>query len=119
MRTALERYCNGSAINLNRDMKELGSKDANRSMRGYWEYRSQGPMEETRLFGFFARPGAFVATDFQPRGQYVSQADWDAQRASCEGRWVVLTKKRPYMTDPWPVRLRNELSVYLDRADDS
>jgi hypothetical protein len=118
MRTALERYVDGSSLNLNYDIKELGTKNVDEKMRGFWEFRSQGPMEETRLFGFFARPGAFIATDFQPRGQYESELDWLSQQTGCEARWRALCGDRPYMMAPWPVRVRADLAQYLEREDD-
>lgn len=117
MRQVLERYVKGHALLLNRDIKELGSRDRAAHMRGYWEFRSQGRMTETRLFGFFARPGAFIATDFQSRAKYVSQDDWDDQRKSCGQIWDDITKSAKYMIDPWPVSLRSELKNYLDSQD--
>jgi hypothetical protein len=82
-------------------------------MRGYWEFRSQPPQEETRLFGFIPFPGAFVATDFQPRGKFVTQADWDNQKQSCEAKWNALTGTAEYLTSPWPVGTRLELQAYI------
>lgn len=114
MRQVLERYVTGNALLIRRDIKELGSDPVRPHMRGYWEFRSQGRMEETRLFGFFARPGAFVATAFKGRGTFGSQSDWDTQHAACEARWNQLTGGAAYMTEPWPVQLRRELDVYLN-----
>jgi hypothetical protein len=117
MRQVLERFVKGHALVLARDIKELGSRDRAQHMRGYWEFRSQGRMTETRLFGFFARPGAFIATDFQSRDLYTGQADWDDQRARCGAQWSGLTDKDWYV-GPWPVELRAHLATYLDRDDD-
>lgn len=118
MRQAVERYVLGHAVLLDRELKELGTKSANATMRGFWEFRSGPPMEETRLFGFFARPGAFVATDFQPRGNYQTQAHWDAQCLGCKARWAAIASDHDFMVDPWPVRLRADLAKYLERTDD-
>jgi hypothetical protein len=113
LRAVLTRYVRGSHLNVNRDIKELGTKSSNATMRGYWEFRSHPPQEETRLFGFFARPGAFVATDFQPRGKFVTQAHWLAQRQACQLTWDSLTNKAVYMTSPWPVQTTNDLGAYI------
>lgn len=118
MRNVLERYVKGQAIRLNYDLKELGTLNRDQGMRGYWEFRSQGPMTETRLFGFVPLPGAFVATDFQSRAEFESAADWAAQRAACGQRWDSLTSGAPFMNTPWPVDGRSALAAYLDRADD-
>jgi hypothetical protein len=113
MRLVLARYVKGAQLNINRDIKELGSKNANPKMRGFWEFRSHPPREETRLFGFFARTGAFVATDFQPRGMFTSQAVWDAQRVSCKARWDALTNGAPFAVVPWPVTTKDQLNTYI------
>jgi len=117
MRSVLERYTRGHALVLRNDIKEMGSQDHLPHMKGYWEFRSQGRMTETRLFGFFARPGAFIATDFQSRANYQTQADWDAQRASCGQRWSDLTTGN-WQDEPWPVSVRVHLKAYLDHEDD-
>jgi hypothetical protein len=113
MRLVLARYVTGAQLNINRDIKELGSARSNVAMRGFWEFRSHPPQEETRLFGFFARTGAFVATDFQPRGKFTSQALWNAQKASCQSRWDSLTNRARVAMVPWPVTTRDHLNTYL------
>lgn len=112
MRMTLERYVLGHCILLNREMKELGSDHSRSSMRGFWSIRSQGRMEETRLLGHFARPGAFVATRFAGRGEFRDGPDWQAAKGISDVTWKTLTKGT-YLLDPWPVRLRSELAVYL------
>lgn len=120
MRMVLERYVKGFGLNLDRDMKELGSMKQNAAMRGFWEFRSGQPIEETRLFGFFARPGAFVAFSFEPRGKFGGASDpaWKAERDVCETGWKTLFGARPYLTSPWPVRDRPAFLTYVDRTDD-
>lgn len=118
MRTVLERFVRGDAVRLKYDIKELGTKSRNETMRGYFSIRSQGPMTETRLLGFFARHGAFVATAFEPRDRFVTQADWDEQRDRCGETWTRLVGHAPFLTDPWPVETRDHLSTYL-RAQDA
>lgn len=115
LRLVLERYVKGHHLNLNRDIKELGTKKINAAMRGCWEFRSHPPKEETRLFGFFARPGAFIAVSFQARGKFVTQNDWQVQRNLCHGYWNSLTGTVPYMTGPWPVLLSADLAEYTER----
>lgn len=117
MRQVLERFTLGKNMLLNRDVKELGSDPIRENMRGYWEFRSQGRMEETRLFGFFARPGAFVATDFCGRGAFQAQADWEAQKNSCLAAWTSLFPKAFFITSPFPVRNKIVLSKYLNSED--
>ena len=113
MRTALERYWNGDAINLRHDIKELGSEPVNAKMRGFWEFRSQGPMEETRLFGFFAFKGAFVSLSFKGRGHFASdRGAWHAERNACEAQWSALSNGHLYLAAPWPVLTRSQLLAY-------
>jgi hypothetical protein len=123
MRAALKRYTLGDQLVIRRDLKELSSPldgGLKVHMRGYWEFRSQGRREETRLFGFFARPGAFVATAFKGRGEFREgvQADWDAQHAECEANWKTLTSSASYLTDPWPMFTRAQMAVYLENVND-
>lgn len=123
MRMVLKRFVKGDMLNLRRDIKELGShidKSIDPKMKGYWEFRSQGRMEETRLFGFFARPGAFVATDFKGRGDFAkgNQAQWNAQRVSCRSKWDALFPTEPPIRKPWPVHTRSHLNAYLERSND-
>ena len=123
MRMVLRRYLKGEMLNIRRDIKELGShidKATDPGMKGYWEFRSQGRMEETRLFGFFARPGAFIATDFKGRGEFARgvQSQWDAQRESCKAKWEALFPTQSPMANPWPVQTRAQLISYLERDDD-
>lgn len=113
LRNVLSRYVRGHFLNLNWDIKELGTKNVNAAMRGYWEFRSQPPQEETRLFGFVPFKGAFVGTDFQPRGKFQLQSDWLAQRVSCQQVWDTLTGQAPYLDNPWPVRTKSNLEAYL------
>lgn len=118
MRMVVERFVKGENINLRYDLKELGSdKVINANMKGYWEFRSGPPNEQTRLFGFFARPGAFVATEFALRGDYVDNADWRAQRQACQKQWEQLTSEA-YLAEPWPVLTGADLAEYLERDDD-
>lgn len=112
MRMTLERYVLGHAVILNKELKELGSDRARTTMRGYWSIRSQGRMEETRLLGHFARPGAFVATRFAGRGEFRDDPDWKAAKDASDVLWHRLTSK-PYLSSPWPVRLRADLATYL------
>lgn len=123
MRAVLKRFTLGDGILIRRDLKELGSpidKAPGVAMRGYWEFRSQGRREETRLFGFFARPGAFVATAFKGRGEFREgvQLDWDNQREQCLVEWRKLTGEKQPMRDPWPVVTRDDLAIYLEVTDD-
>ena len=118
MRQVLERFVLGQHVRLRNDLKELGTMRNDAAMRGYWEFRSQGRMVETRLFGFFALPGAFVATDFQPRDIFVTQQDWDGQRQKCAGSWGNLTGGADFLVDPWPVHTRREFETYLERDND-
>lgn len=119
MHSLIRRFVRGDAINLDRDIKDLGSKKAKNEMRGYWEFRSQGRMTETRMFGFFARRGAFVATDFQSRGLFGNEGDprWLEQRNRCEQTWRDLAGAASYLVSPWPVRIRAQLAEYLVRED--
>lgn len=118
MRSVLERFVKGHAINYGYDIKEMGSEVVNPSMRGYWEIRSQGAMEETRAFGFFARRGAFVATGFNRRGLYPGSITWDEQRNRCRARWDFLSFEAPVIDQPWPVVTRTDLNDYLEQDDD-
>lgn len=113
LRAVLGRYVKGHFLNINWDIKELGTKRVDATMRGYWEFRSQPPQEETRLFGFVPLVGAFVCTDFQPRGKFLTQADWLAQRQSCQSVWDSLTCHAAFLDNPWPVRTRTDLATYL------
>lgn len=118
MRAVLKRFTLGQGMLIRRDIKELGSplEGAPKvGMRGYWEFRSQGKIHETRLFGFFARHGAFVATDFKGRGEFRqgNQQDWDDQRKSCLARWEALTGSASFVQEPWPVLTRDQLTSYL------
>lgn len=122
MRAALQRFVDGKAVLLRRDLKELGSlvdKPLKPTMRGYWEFRSQGRMEETRLFGFFARPGAFVATAFKGRGEFRPNCpgDWDDQKKKCEGSWNDLFPTEDYYSALWPVLTKDHLANYLESSD--
>jgi hypothetical protein len=112
MREALRRYCEGGVVNLRFDLKELGSEGPNAAMRGFWEFRSQGPTEQTRLFGFFAQRGAFIATSFRPRGEMVG-SEWQAERDRSHARWRGLVQGQQYMTSPWPVLTRPHLKDYI------
>jgi hypothetical protein len=120
MRAVLERFVTGSHLNLNHDMKELGSMKTDAAMQGFWEFRSGMPAEQTRLFGFFARPGAFVATSFQPRGNFGSASDpaWRAEREASENVWKSLFGSKRYLTSPWPVVTKQHFQAYTDRDDD-
>lgn len=113
MRALLNRYARGEGLNLGRDIKELGTRDVDASMRSFWEFRSQGPIHETRLFGFFARPAAFVALSFGSRAGMVD-ADFEAERASCQQAWDDIADQAMPLDEPWPVRLRSELESYLN-----
>lgn len=123
MRAVLKRFVTGKSLNIRRDIKELGSPldgSTKPDMQGFWEFRSQGRMEETRLFGFFARPGAFVATAFKGRGDFGGgvQADWDLQRDECIAAWHFLFPTNDYMTTPWPVLTKDHLQQYLESSDE-
>lgn len=118
MRSVLERFVRGDALRVNADMKDIGAKHRNENMRGYFSIRSQGPMTETRLFGFFPRAGAFVATAFVGRDQFSSQEDWDERRESCREIWNRITGEAAFLTDPWPVETRAQLQAYMSAQDD-
>lgn len=115
MRAVLERFVIGGRLTLNWDIAELGSKILRPEHRGFWEFRSAGPWVETRLFGFFARRGAFLATDLQAR----EEIDYRAQFTSCLAKWNGLTGGRPYVADPYPVDKPEHLLDYLNRDDDA
>ena len=117
MRQVLERFVKGHAMLVNREVKELGSASMLTHMRGYWEFRSMGRMEETRLFGFFARTGAFVATAFCARGSFTKQADWDRRRQLCDKLWAGIFPNDSFLDEPWPVNAKPEMNSYLDRVD--
>lgn len=113
MRAVLERFILGGRLALNFDIVELGSKLPRPEHRGFWEFKSSGPWIETRLFGFFARRGAFVATDLRAR----NLIDYRAQHTACLLRWNALTSGRPYLDAPYPVDTPDKLNDYLDRDD--
>lgn len=115
MRNVLERYISGGKLTLNHDMAELGSKLPRPEHRGHWEFRSVGPDVQTRLFGFFARPGAFVAFDFRPR----DEVDYRAQFETDLARWRLLTFDRSMLVSPYPVNTPAEFEIYLERDDDA
>jgi hypothetical protein len=114
MRAVLERFVAGGRVTLNHDMAELGSKLLRPQHRGHWEFRSVGPSMQTRIFGFFARPGAFVAFDFKPR----DRVDFREQHALDLARWNALTFGAPYLNAPYPVITPADLSAYLEGIDD-
>lgn len=114
MRSVLERYVVGGRLNLERDLSELGSKIRRPEHRGFWAFRSQGPRVQTRLLGFFARPGAFVATGFEPR----DNLDYRAAFADNRARWTALTGGRPVLNSPYPVETPSDLAAYLEHEDD-
>ncbi|MBO9519774.1 MAG: hypothetical protein J7493_17080 [Porphyrobacter sp.] len=114
MRQVLERYVLGGLLNLERDIAELGSKIRRPAHRGFWEFRSQGPSTETRLFGFFARPGAFVATEFASR----DVVDFRVRFESSTEIWKNLAGGRACMMSPYPVEKPEHLTKYIDRDDD-
>jgi hypothetical protein len=120
MLAVLERFAIGHRMVIRADMKELGTMMRHEPFRGWWEFRSQGPMTETRLFGFFARPGAFVAMDFKPRDLFGDRQDpeWDLEHKVCLDRWNNLTGDAPYLDVPWPVDLRSQLLLYTDGMSD-
>lgn len=118
MRQVLERFVLGAAIRVKYDIKELGSERSDEAMRGYWEFRSQGRMTETRLFGFFVRPGAFLATAFCGRDEFSKASHWVDRRVACEALWKNLCSGSTYILDPWPVVDAEELNSYLVRSDD-
>jgi hypothetical protein len=114
MRSVLTRFVKGHVLNLRNDIKELGSQDADPSMRGFWEFRSQGPMSETRLFGYFALKGAFVATDFRSRGDFDGNpGEWKRTRHSSRLLWDSLTSHASPLQSPWPVLTRADLKEYI------
>lgn len=117
MRLVLERFVRGHRLVQRQDIKELGSNPMRACMKGFWEIRSQGPIEETRLFGHFARPGAFVATAFKPRGDFTSQEHWKRQRQECDAEWANLFGASNYMTKPWPVLVAADYLQYTDAED--
>lgn len=90
------------------------------AMRGFWEFRSGLPVEQTRLFGFFARPGAFVATSFHPRGKFGGAADpaWLAEQKAAVSVWKGLFGTASYLESPWPVLTKAQFAEYLERSDD-
>jgi hypothetical protein len=111
MRQVLERFCEGSHVNIGYDLKELGSEHLSQQMRGFWAFRSQGPIEQTRLFGFFAAKGAFIATSFRARGE-LSGHLWLAERSSSQARWDGISNGKSYLSAPWPVLTRAHLKEY-------
>lgn len=118
MRSVLERFVRGDVLRVNADMKDIGAKRRDENMRGYFSIRSQGPMTETRFFGFFPRAGAFVATAFVDRDQFSTQEDWDKRRESCREIWDHITDGATFLTDPWPVDTRAQLQAYMSVQDD-
>jgi hypothetical protein len=114
MRRVLERYVTGGIINLNSDLAEMGSKLPKPHHRGWWEFRSQGPSVQTRLFGFFARRGAFVATGFRSK-EMLSYKDQFAADAS---EWATLAGGAPYLDTIYPVDSPDHLEFYLTRETD-
>lgn len=114
MRAVLERYVIGGRLNLERDISELGSKIRRPEHRGFWSFRSQGPRVQTRLLGFFARPGAFVATGFESR----DGLDYRTAFAENLARWSALTGGRPFLNSPYPVETPAHLTAYLEHQDD-
>ena len=118
MRNVLERFVQGHNLRVNYDLKELGSERSDVSMRGYWEFRSQGRMTETRLFGFFVRPGAFLATAFCGRDKFANGSDWKKRRLKCEELWKANFDNSKYLENPWPVTDADGLKAYLVRSDD-
>lgn len=113
MRAVLHRFSQGHMLNVNRDMKELGSRDVNAQMRGFWEFRSQGPIHETRLFGFFARRGAFVGLRFGSRDG-MQDADFETELGHCNQIWQELFSDAEPLSEPWPVLARPDLEEYLN-----
>lgn len=116
MRQVLERYVLGRGLNVNYDMKELGSLKNDASMRGFWEFRSGPPSEQTRLFGFFALQGGFVATSFKSRARFGGASDpaWEKERSAGEAVWKELFPDAAYLTSPWPVKMSRDFRMYLD-----
>ncbi|RYZ90713.1 MAG: hypothetical protein EOP06_07590 [Proteobacteria bacterium] len=114
----LERFVKGDALLHERDLKELSFGGQRPAMRGYWEIRSQGRMEETRLFGFFARPGALVGTGFEGKGRLLSGDDYKARRAACGKIWDALLPGCRWIQDPWPVETKDHMYSYLNRVED-
>lgn len=115
MRSVLERYVRGEGLNLNRDLKEMGTRDMSQAMRGFWSIRSQGPIHETRIFGFFARKAAFVGLRFGSRAN-MKDEDFSEECRICVDEWDRLTDSAAYLTNPWPVRLRSQLSDYINET---
>jgi len=114
MRAVLNRYVTGKVLVIRADIKELGTDPKREKMRGLWEFRSQGAIPETRLLGFFARPGAFVALEFDSRGRYEGDGEWVKAKDRCDQAWSRLVGQIPYQNTPWPVTLRSEMMEYLD-----
>jgi hypothetical protein len=120
MRQVLERFLLGKSLNLNYDIKELGSGSINAAMQGFFEFRSGPPVEQTRLLGHFALPGAFVATLFKARGELEADDDepgntrWRQAMVDSQDRWANLFPDEPFMTDPWPVLTQDHLAEYLN-----
>lgn len=115
MRAVLQRYVTGKMLNFQFDMKELGSRSPpDLAMKGFWEFRSGQPMTETRLFGFFACKGAFVATDFVPRDILTSKRVWAIVRRRGGIRWKRIAGSEPYLEAPWPVVTKADLLEYIE-----
>lgn len=114
MRAVLERFTIGGRLTLNWDIAELGSKIRRPTHRGFWEFKSSGPWVETRLFGFFARQGAFVALALKAR----EGIDYRQEYSSCRAEWSKLTGGRPCLDNPYPVDTPADLDGYLERDDD-
>jgi len=122
MKAVLRRYVSGGHMNIRYDLKELGSESINTQMQGFWEFRSGPPIEQTRLFGFFARPGAFVATSFRARGELEANGNqsahdpWANERVLAETTWQALFPNHKYLCEPWPAMTQESLNFYLDNA---
>lgn len=114
MKAVLRRFVIGGRVNLEIDMAELGSKLPRPEHRGVWEFRSGMPATQTRIFGFFARPGAFVALDLKAR----DEIDFRQQCREAYSAWATLTGGAAYLNAPYPVKTAVEFAVYLDREDD-
>lgn len=120
MKAVLRRYVAGGHMNIRYDLKELGSEHVNADMQGFWEFRSGPPVEQTRLFGFFARPGAFIATSFRARGELEASGGqsahdpWLNERVTAEATWQTLFPNQRYMREPWPTMTQASLNFYVD-----
>lgn len=114
MRMVIERFINGAYLKNELEIAELGSRLLKPQHRGFWEFKSGKPDIETRMFGFFARRGAFVGLSLRAR----DEVNFATEYVKCKSEWDGLTGGRPVLDTPYPVVTQNDLRMYLTREDD-